>query len=208
MTTFEPGASEVLTHGLDFRPFSHRVAREQAGAEHDRRVRGVRARGDRGDHDVAVVELGLRAVLERHRHGDLGALGDLQAAGAAVGRLRLRCAARRAPLWSPEDGGSEDGNESALASSGSALALLRVLDVVGQQVLEREPERRLGLGQRDAVLRALRAGERRHDLREVELERVGVRRLLGVVVVPQALLLGVRLDELERAPSARPENSR
>ena len=85
MTTFEPGASDVLTHGLDFRPFCTALRASRPGAEHDRRVRGVRARGDRGDHDVAVVELGLGAVLERDRHGHLGALGDLQAAGAAVG---------------------------------------------------------------------------------------------------------------------------
>ena len=53
----------------------------------------------------------------------------------------------------------------------------------------------------DAVLRAARAGDRRDDLAEVELERVGERRVLGVLVVPEALLLGVRLDELDAAPS-------
>jgi hypothetical protein len=40
-------------------------------------------------------------------------------------------------------------------------------------------------------------GERRHDLAEVELERLGVGRLLGVLVVPEALLARVRLDELD-----------
>ena len=38
------------------------VARQQARADHHRRVRRVRARRDRGDDHVAVVELGLGAV--------------------------------------------------------------------------------------------------------------------------------------------------
>ncbi len=50
----------------------------------------------------------------------------------------------------------------------------------------------------DAVLRALRAGDRRHDRRQVELEVFGVLRLhiLRVVdVVPQLVRLRIRLDE-------------
>ena len=39
-----------------------RVAREDPRADHHRRVRGVGAAGDRGDHDVAVVELEGLAV--------------------------------------------------------------------------------------------------------------------------------------------------
>ena len=42
----------------------HGVAGEQARGEHDRRVRRVRARGDRGDRDRAVVE---RELLRRRR---------------------------------------------------------------------------------------------------------------------------------------------
>ena len=49
-------------------------------------------------------------------------------------------------------------------------------------------------GQRHPVLRALRAGERRLDGRQVELEGLGVAGL-AARVVPEALLLGVRLDE-------------
>ena len=51
--------------------------------------------------------------------------------------------------------------------------------------------------QRDAVLRALGPGQRRHDVAEVQLDDVGERRLLGVLVVPEALLLGVGLDEVD-----------
>ncbi len=54
----------------------------------------------------------------------------------------------------------------------------------------------------DPVLRALGAGERRHHGAQVELELLGVARL-GVRVVPESLLLGVGLDEVElllRAP--------
>ncbi len=38
-------------------------------------------------------------------------------------------------------------------------------------------------------------GDRRHHVGQVELDVIGERRLLGVLVVPQALLLGVGLDE-------------
>ena len=67
-----------------------------------------------------------------------------------------------------------------------------LVDVVRQ----RGAERVLGHGDLDAVLRALRAGERRDDGGDVELEALAVARL-GARVVPEALLLGVRLDERE-----------
>jgi hypothetical protein len=135
-------------------------------------------------------------------HADLGAIGDLQAAGAAV--VRLERPRRGLVVAVVVARGRRIGGRERVGARlvRVRLALLRVLGVIGQQVLEREPERRLGLRQRDTVLRALRAGERRHDLREVELERVGERRLLGVGVVPQALLLRVLLDQLE--PLLRP----
>ena len=82
----------------------------------------------------------------------------------------------------------------ALAAVGRPAASSGLgLDVVA----ERLAELLVGDGQRHAVLRALRAGERGHDVAEVELERVGERRVLGVLVVPEALLLGVGLDEVD-----------
>ena len=71
---------------LDLEPALDGVLGQQAGAEHDRRVRGVGARGDRRDHHVPVVELGLGAVGERDLRLDRHAVGDLDAAGAAVRR--------------------------------------------------------------------------------------------------------------------------
>ena len=64
----EPGSVQVVGHdaraggearldpGLRAEPAPDRVAGEQAGGDHDRRVRGVRARRDRRDHDGAVVQ--------------------------------------------------------------------------------------------------------------------------------------------------------
>src|SRR3712207_8520701 len=49
------------------------------------RVRRVGAGGDRGDHDVAVVDEGLGAVLHDHR----GALGGAAGVGAGDGGVRL-----------------------------------------------------------------------------------------------------------------------
>ena len=58
--------------------------------------------------------------------------------------------------------------------------------------------------ERDAVLRATRAGERRLDGREVELDHLGVGRLLARVV-PEHVLLAVRLDEREPVLAAAGE---
>jgi hypothetical protein len=49
--------------------------------------------------------------------------------------------------------------------------------------------------QRDAVLRPLGAGERRLDGAEVELQRVGEHRVGRSGVAPQALRLGIGLDQ-------------
>ena len=80
-TICEPGASEVFTHGLDFRPFCDRVAGEKAGADHHARVRGVGAGGDRGDHHVAVAEIVIGAV-HLHALADLAGLAELLLHGA------------------------------------------------------------------------------------------------------------------------------
>ena len=71
--------------------------------------------------------------------------------------------------------------------------------VVGGAVVDAErrelvEERVLRLAQRHAVLRPPRPGERRLDGGEIELDHLRVRRRL-VRVVPEAVLLAVRLDE-------------
>jgi hypothetical protein len=77
--------------------------------------------------------------------------------------------------------------------AGQAVVQAGLLDVVGQRVAERG----LSVGQRDPVLRALGARDRRHHGGQVEAELLGVARRLVCRIVPQALLLGVRLDERE-----------
>ena len=59
---------------------------------------------------------------------------------------------------------------------------------------QRRRERVARIAQRDPVLRAPRAGDRRLDGGEVELDDLRVRRLL-LGVVPEPVLLAVRLDE-------------
>lgn len=80
------------------------------------------------------------------------------------------------------------------------LLLARLVDVVGQG----GAEGLLGVGERDTVLGTLGAGQRRHDGREVELELLGEARL-GGRVVPEALLLGVGLDQRELLVAAAGE---
>ena len=112
MTTVEPGASEVFTQGIALEPELDRPLGEQAGADHHRGVRGVGAARDRRDHDPAVIELDLGAVLERdHDAGVVGA-GGRSVAGAAVAARGLPAA----PEWSSA-GGSEAGKDCSTASS-------------------------------------------------------------------------------------------
>ncbi len=127
-----------------------------------------------GDHDV-----GVRGVGAGGDRGDGdGAVVDL--VGRAVGgghgdRLRRGAGG---------DGRGVGGREGLLAR------LVDLVDVVADVLREL----RGGLGEDDAVLRALRAGDGGDDRGEVELQLLGEVRL-GGRVQPQALLLGVRLDE-------------
>ncbi len=79
---------------------------------------------------------------------------------------------------------------------GGGEALLDgLVDAVAHVVLDVVPPGPLGVGQRDAVLRALGAGDRRDDGGQVELDVLGEHRLGRGRVEPEALLLGVGLDE-------------
>ena len=137
-TTCEPGASEVFTHGLTFRPLRRRLARQQAGADHHARIGGVGAGGDRGDHHVAMAEIVL-AAFDRH-------------------------------------------------------ALLRFRRLA-EFLVHRIGKARFHVLERDAVLRPLRAGERRLDRVEIELEHVGEDRIGRGLGAVHALRLGVGLDQ-------------
>ncbi|CAB4872705.1 unannotated protein [freshwater metagenome] len=159
-----------------------RLAGEQAGGDHHGRVRGVRAARDRGDHDVAVSQLGGGAVGHRHGDGAVPARGGREPGAVRLlqvaGGLRAR---RRAA-----------GRVTRREGLGGLLVLhVHVLDVA----LELVAEALLGDAQRHAILRPARARDRRLDGAEVEGDGVGEGRLLAVLVVPEALLLRVRLDE-------------
>ncbi len=53
-TVLEPGANEVLTHGLRTRPSALALLRQQAGGDHVARVAGVGAAGDGGNDHRAI----------------------------------------------------------------------------------------------------------------------------------------------------------
>ena len=134
-------------------PARHGVPREEPGRDHHRRVRRVRARRDRRDHDRAVGEVERAAVGERDRR-------LLAAASVAPSSRRTpRERARAKPAFAPE--------------------------------------------QRHAVLRA-RAGAGRATARPSA--RSSSSRLVvlrdGGRVVPEALLLRVRLDERDEVVGA------
>ena len=173
------GGERGLDPRLDVQAPLDRVAGENARPDHHRRVRGVRAAGDGGDHDVAVVQLELLAV---HRDTWTDAAVDVTAAldGTGLGSARMAAVPRR------RVGGRE-----------GVLDVLVVAVAVGHVALQGLLEGLLRVDERDAVLRALRSGERGDDVAQVELEALRVRGLLAVLVVPEALLLRVGLDELD-----------
>ncbi len=99
----------------------------------------------------------------------------------------------------PLPGGSDAGNEPESGSfpSSPAARSSKLRSVVEEGVL--------GVAQSDPVLRPLRAGDRGEDVAEVELERIGEGRLLGVGLVEQSLLVGVGVDELDHLGPATGE---
>ena len=74
----------------------------------------------------------------------------------------------------------------------AAMTVLGLLEHLGQILGELVG----GVGQLDAVLRAFRAGDGRHDRTQVQLQRGGVERLF-LFRAPQALRLGIGLDQLD-----------
>ena len=60
---------------LDGQALRHRLAGQQAGADHHVRIRRIGARGDRRDHHVAMAEIVL-AAFDRHALGRAG-LGEI-----------------------------------------------------------------------------------------------------------------------------------
>ena len=101
-----PGGQRRLHPRLGRQAALDGVLRQQRGADHDLRVRGVGAGGDRGDDHVAVVDLGLGAVLHDHP----GRLGRTAAAGAVDRGVRL---AGLAVAVRGRAAGSEAGKDSA-----------------------------------------------------------------------------------------------
>lgn len=136
--------------------------------------------------------LGLPPVGQGDRHPVGGPV-----TGAPAGRAGSR--RRRSP---PRRWGRRRGRCPPPRRRRALLDRLRGPDVLRQDV----GEGGLGGGQVDAVLRALGPGDGRHHGGQVELEVLGELRLPGRVV-PEALLLGVGLDErdLLRRPPGQPQ---
>src|SRR5699024_8655761 len=134
---------------------------------HHRRVGGVGARGDRGDRDDAVVD---REVLALDPHRVRGTADDVLVLGGGAAGVVVRALAGRV-------GGGEGAGGVAAVAGGV------VVPGVGGQHLA---EGLLGVGEHDAVLRALRPGDRGDHGGQVQLE---VLRVLGLLrrFVPQAL---------------------
>src|ERR1035437_49651 len=147
-------------------PALDRLLREEAGAEHDGRVRRVRARRDRGEDDRALRELVRPAPVR-----------DGMCLCKDAGRRFLR-------RWSP-----------AFLDPLGDRGLIQRRTFLFQEILQTLPEYLLAVLQRNPVLRAARAGERGFDVLEVERERVREDRVRRVLRSEETLLLAVGLGE-------------
>ena len=197
VTTLEPGASDVLTHGWLVSP---RATALRASSPAPSMTEGLEV----FVHDVmaAMTTCPWSTLNVAPSIVTSAAVSECSAitVPAATARAEAGAAGGSWP-GALSAGGSEAGKVSATASSWELATLL--LGVAADEVGQRRAEGVLRAVQRHAILRALGAGQRGHDVAEVELDGVGVRRLLGVLVVPEALLLGVGLDEVDellRAP--------
>ena len=169
------------------------VLRQEAGRDHHRRVRRVRAARDRRDDDGAVLEV-ERLVAHGDRDGSLLRLGERDR--NRLGMLLLLGLAERLVPRRP------GRRRVARGERVGDLLVRRAVAVRDAEGRERLEEGRLRLGQRHAVLRAPRPGEARLDVAEVEVDHL---RVLGRVVgvVEEALDAAVRLHQLDllRAPA-------
>ncbi len=196
VTTFDPGASDVFTHGLERSP---RATALRASTPAPTITDGFevlvqlvmaaittspwssskvspssvtgRALWLRSSVSATVAPGALAAVRRERLGGRLGVVPR----GAVGGRVRGGVA-----LFLGLVVGVAGGRGCAVAT-----------DDLGQGLAE-GPAR---AAQRDAILRAAGAGERGFHFIQVELDVVGEGGLLGVLVVPQALLAGVGLDQ-------------
>ncbi len=180
-----PRREAGLDPGLGRQAALDRLLGHQAGGDHDRGVGRVGARGDRGDHHRAVLDV---AVLERpvgRRRGRrvLGADGGPAAAFAFEPGLAL--------------GVDRGGPGGSAGLGGRRLGL--------DHRLERLLERRLGVGQPDPILGPLGPGQAGLDGGQVEFQDVGVRRLGHPDGVEQPLGLGVGLDQVDQLAGAARE---
>ena len=146
---------------------------------------------------MPVVEL-ERLAVERDVGRGLGVLGDHGPGGHRGRRRRARAgrARGRARRW---PAGRRPGRSRRSASSWPWAICSSASRPTRSASAARKASFAPCSGTRSCG--RLGPGQRGHDVAEVELDGVGEGRLLGVLVVPEALLLGVGLDERRRAPS-------
>ena len=156
------------------------------------------------------VEAGLLIVVGHHAaaRGQAGLHVRLDGKPALDGLLRDQAGGehdvRVARVRATGDGGDDhgpvaDGGAAAVVGHGcraGQVLLAQSETPLFDRGLQRLPEGPLDVGQRHAVLRPLRPGQRRLDRAQVELEHLGVDRIAArLAAVEQLLFLRVALDQ-------------
>ena len=198
MTTFEPGASDVLTHGW-------RVSPRAAALRASRPAPSMTDGFEVFVHDVIAAMTtcpwsSLNVSPSSVTSAAVSECSAITVPAATAGAAAGSCGSGSWP-GAPLAGGSEAGKVSAIASSWPWA----ISSSASRPTRSASAARKASLAPCSGTRSCgrLGPGQRRLDVAEVELDGVGVGRLLGVLVVPEALLLGVGLDELDellRAP--------
>ena len=193
MTTLEPGASEVLTHGLEARPRSTALRASSPAASItdglEVLVQEVMAAMTTCPWSRSKRVPSSRVTGTRLLGRPLAPVGSGSNQPAGSGSW-FSCGAV------PGHGGRRVAGRERLGRGlvRPVRPLRRLGGGGGGHVGQGGPEAAAGVGQGDPVLGPAGAGQAGHDRAQVQLDRLGVAGL-GLRVVPQALLLGVRLDQ-------------
>ena len=189
MTTVEPGASEVFTHGRRARPRS--IA-----------LRASRPAPTITDGLEVLVQLVIAAITTRPWSSSTTVPSSSVTSTASS--LQRQSGRRRAPghrgtravaLEVVVLGRRVGGRERLLPG---LVEVAQLLGGLGVELLHRLEERLLRLRERHPVLRPFRPGDAGLDVAEVELERRREDRVFVVGVGEHPLLAGVGVDELDR----------
>ena len=207
MTTFEPGASDVFTHGLLVSP---RATALRASSPAASMTDGFEVFVQLVIAAITTWPLSTRVSIPLTTIGTLLSMWPASRAAAisAAWSASVACSGGRMPARPGvrrRVGGRERQRVELDRVAERGLAVVAV--VMRREILQRDPEGGLRLAQRDAVLRPARPGERRHDRRRGRARSCRSRRAPGELSSCHRPCSRAYASTSSISSGGRPENS-